>query len=289
MKAISVLFLLPFAHYGLAKIRSSPSLMDPATSPAGARALLEKRDTCESGSQCIIGSCCGYDSCAYNCCGIGMDGEPVGCGFAQSCDYASQSVFIGCCDQLQIGYCTGTATEITMSTIFGEVSPTDEPSSTSLEPTQTTTTSDEPTETSTSSQTSFPIATSTSSSSEEGIETLTDSVTSTSTASVSTNSASPTAETDTMSVPTPTIPETTETDAAVVLNPGILLDYYLYQTRFSVTCANGATPRLPTGLSTSFSVSTELAGAEAIRLWLTPDVYGRPHLKPYSCTKMSPR
>ena len=76
MKAINVLFLLPFAHYGLAKIRFSPSLIDPATSPAGARALLEKRDTCESGSQCIIGSCCGYDSCAYNCCGIGMDGEP---------------------------------------------------------------------------------------------------------------------------------------------------------------------------------------------------------------------
>ncbi|KAL4756688.1 uncharacterized protein BDW70DRAFT_164267 [Aspergillus foveolatus] len=108
-----------------------------------------------------------------------------------------------------------------MSTIFGEVSATDDPSSTSLEPTQTTTTSNKPTETSTSRQTSFPTATSTSSSSEESIETLTDSDTSTSTTSASANSASPTAETDTTSAPTPTVPETTETDATAVVNPGM--------------------------------------------------------------------
>ncbi|KAL4747890.1 hypothetical protein BDW72DRAFT_181632 [Aspergillus terricola var. indicus] len=235
MKPITVLSLLPFAQYGMANMRSGPSLMDSAASPAGARALLEKRDTCEGGGRCIIGSCCGYDSCAYNCCGIAMDGEPVGCGFAESCDYASQSVFIGCCNQLQIGICTGTATEITMSTIFGEVTATDEPSSTSLEPTETTTTSDDPTETSAPSQTSLPTATSTSASEEEDIESSTDSDTSTSTTSASSSSASPTAETDTTSAPTSTIAETTDTtsaptstiaettdtDAAAVVNPGM--------------------------------------------------------------------
>ncbi|KAI9370136.1 hypothetical protein BJX61DRAFT_516658 [Aspergillus egyptiacus] len=239
MKPTAVLSFLPFAHYALANLRSGPSLMDTVPSPARARALLEKRDTCESGNSCLFrGSCCGYDSCAYECCGIAIDGQPVGCGPIETCDYAKQSVFIGCCNYLNVGGCYGTATEITMSTIYGEVTATDEPSSTSTsrEPTlsTTTTTVDEPTATSSPrSQTSLPTETSSSSSTEDSSEaSSTDSDTSTS-MSITITSPIPTSPTSTTSdastapeetsTPTSTISTPTETDAAAGLNPGLWL------------------------------------------------------------------
>ncbi|KAL2809046.1 hypothetical protein BJX63DRAFT_406933 [Aspergillus granulosus] len=231
MKPTTVVCVLAFAHHGLANIHLGPSLMDQITSPVGARALLEKRDICDSGNWCLY-NCCGYDQCAFICCGLDMTGQGVGCGFGQSCEYAHQSVFIGCCDRLQIGTCTGTATMITMSTIYGGVTTTDEPSSTSQEPS---TLSDDPTKTSTLSTTSrtpLPTFTSSNSSSEEPIETSTTDSSTTTTpppSSVdqesSSSSRTPTDDStvpdDLTSAPAPMVPETTQTDAAAVVNPSM--------------------------------------------------------------------
>jgi hypothetical protein len=119
---------LAFAQYALANERSGPAVTPQDTSPLGARALLEKRETCEGGGRCLVGQCCGIDGCAMNCCGVDMSGEGgqtfllllafspflfygqltdnlhlVGCNIGASCDYANESVFIGCCNDL-LGY-----------------------------------------------------------------------------------------------------------------------------------------------------------------------------------------
>ncbi|KAL2802393.1 hypothetical protein BJX63DRAFT_426094 [Aspergillus granulosus] len=247
----TLLYVLSLARHGLANMRSGPSLMAQATSPAGANALLEKRAACEPGSICWGGSCCGPGTCAYNCCGLDMAGQGVGCGLGESCEYASQSVFIGCCDRLQIGTCVGTATTITMSTIYGGVTTTDEPSTTtSREPS---TSSDDPMETSTvpttTTRTPLPTATSdTSSSGSEGpIETssTTPLISSSTEEGSSSSSRTPTddstASDDTTSSPTATIPETTETDAAAVVDPNI----WVVAGYYSLVNKSGKEPLLP--------------------------------------------
>jgi hypothetical protein len=127
MKSSIALSFLAFAQYALANERSGPAVTPQDTSPLGARALLEKRETCEGGGRCLVGQCCGIDGCAMNCCGVDMSGEGgstyfliivfsfwawinwlttfhlVGCNIGASCDYANESVFIGCCNDL-LGY-----------------------------------------------------------------------------------------------------------------------------------------------------------------------------------------
>ncbi|KAL3456233.1 hypothetical protein BJX64DRAFT_294282 [Aspergillus heterothallicus] len=233
MKSTTVLLVLTLSQQCLATSRSGPSLEDQVKSPAKVRALLEKRDTCSNGATCIIGSCCGYDSCAYNCCGIDITGEAVGCGIGATCDYASESVFIGCCSNF-LGGCTGTPTMITMSTIYGDVTATDEPTTTTtttttLRPTTTTEEPEETTETTTTTRT--PIQTVTLSGDDAETETKTATTEESTTTARPTFSADDndeesssgdsTASDDQTSVPSLTIGDTTETDGANAVNPGM--------------------------------------------------------------------
>lgn len=57
---------------------------------------LEKRETCEDGSRCLLGSCCG-DGCALNCCAL--DNGGLGCGITERCQFRG-NVFVGCCGNL---------------------------------------------------------------------------------------------------------------------------------------------------------------------------------------------
>ncbi|KAJ0423139.1 hypothetical protein BJY00DRAFT_278803 [Aspergillus carlsbadensis] len=240
MKSTAVLSFLAFAHYGLANERTGPSVTPQDASPLGARALLEKRDTCESGGSCIIGQCCGYDGCSMNCCGVDTTGEGVGCNIGASCDYANESVFIGCCNDLLGRGCTGTPTMITMSTIYGDYTPTNEATTTTTtrEPTFTSTSSDEPTETETltlptATQTPLPTVTLDDTDSEDPLETSTDDDTTTTrpTSSADDFSSSSSEETTTADDSnaadlTPTLtaetPAPTESgDAAAVVNPSL--------------------------------------------------------------------
>ncbi|KAL3444226.1 hypothetical protein BJX65DRAFT_283635 [Aspergillus insuetus] len=240
MKSSIALSSLAFAQYALANERSGPAVTPQDTSPLGARALLEKRETCEGGGRCIVGQCCGIDGCAMNCCGVDMNGEGVGCNIGASCDYANESVFIGCCMDFLGRGCTGTPTMITMSTIYGDYTPTnDATTTTTREPTFTSTASDEPTETETptlptATQTSLPTMTLTNSDDEDPFETSTDDDTTTSwpTSSAGDDFSFPsettTADDSTDDDLTPTLtaetPDPTESDdAASVGNPNLWL------------------------------------------------------------------
>ncbi|EAW20562.1 putative GPI anchored protein [Aspergillus fischeri NRRL 181] len=84
---------------------------------------LEKRETCEDGAQCLLGSCCG-DGCALNCCAL--DNGGLGCGIAERCQFRG-NVFVGCCGNF-LGGCTGEATHVTVHTPYSTVTlgaPTD--------------------------------------------------------------------------------------------------------------------------------------------------------------------
>ncbi|KAH1488244.1 hypothetical protein KXW18_002370 [Aspergillus fumigatus] len=84
---------------------------------------LQKRETCEDGSRCLLGSCCG-DGCALNCCAL--DNGGLGCGITERCQFRG-NVFVGCCGNL-LGGCTGEATHVTVHTPYSTVTlgaPTD--------------------------------------------------------------------------------------------------------------------------------------------------------------------
>ncbi|KAL2859384.1 hypothetical protein BJX68DRAFT_226181 [Aspergillus pseudodeflectus] len=238
MKYSIALSFLAFAHYGLANERSGPAVTPQDTSPLGARALLEKRDTCEGGGSCIVGQCCG-DGCAMNCCGVDMNGGGVGCNIGATCDYANESVFIGCCMDFLGRGCTGTPTMVTLSTIYGDYTPTNEATTTTTrESTFTSTSADEPTETETptlptATQTSLPTATLTNSDDEDPFETGTDDDTTTTRPTSSADdddfsfpSETTTSDDSTDNNLTPTLtaetPQPTESDdAASVVHPSL--------------------------------------------------------------------
>ncbi|KAL2797305.1 hypothetical protein BJX66DRAFT_298089 [Aspergillus keveii] len=237
MKSSIALSFLAFAQYALANERSGPAVTPQDTSPLGARALLEKRETCEGGGRCLVGQCCGIDGCAMNCCGVDMSGEGVGCNIGASCDYANESVFIGCCNDLLGRGCTGTPTMVTMSTIYGDYTPTNDATTSTREPTFTSTSDDEPTESETptlptATQTSLPTITLSGSDDEDPFETATDDDTTTTRPTSSSDDDFPfpsettTAEDfnldDILATLTADSPEPTESgDAAAALDPSL--------------------------------------------------------------------